>query len=264
MMDATNTLLRRPGPLQGVAAPAPTCATTTDAVIGYAVGSSLDEIAPFIRSLRSVFQGIVILVVNHDPTVLAYLSTHRVQVEIVRRRRLPWDAYRVGDRFEQFTRVLSRRTDLRDVVIIEACDTIFQSNPFASRPARLEVFMESDPTRPGVIIGPASAAESLCSALARSCRSRPALMTRRRDAEAAIALIADVDLVDRKVEPNDGRVATPGPRNALRLTNGLIVDPNGGASAIVRQYGRVPLLADHVRSRWGNPFARSRMFSRRW
>lgn len=113
-----------------------------DAVLAFAAGLSLDEVAPFIRSLRSVYSGRVVMVVGRDPTLRAYLKTHGVELETVVRRSLQWRPRPPIERFAAFAGILDRRTDIRDVVLADIGGVPFRADPFEQLKAPLQFYLE--------------------------------------------------------------------------------------------------------------------------
>lgn len=265
---------------------------TVDTVLGYAVGCDADEVAPFIRSLRSVFSGRVIVVVDRNPTLRAYLRTHKVEMETAPHKTLRWRPQPVVERFAALADILDHHADIRDVVITDVRDVVFQGDPFAGMEDGLQFFLEAEgrslgrhafnlkrlrrlmgeavarelSDRPcvsaGVIAGPAVAVTRFYRTLLLSCaipRSRAGRLV--GGDQAACNLIAHLNLTGGRIRPNFGRVATVGltALNQLGLVDGRIVNPDGSYSPIVHQYDRVGVLADHVHARWGVSAAAERL-----
>ena len=52
-------------------------APVDDLILGYATGYDAADVAPFVRSLRAVFDGPVVLVVDQEPALLAFSALRR-------------------------------------------------------------------------------------------------------------------------------------------------------------------------------------------
>lgn len=257
---------------------------TCDTVLGYAAGYDMDAVAPFVRSLRSVFSGRIILIVGHDATLRAYLSTHGIEVETAPQWKWRWRPHPVVERFSAFADVLDHRADIRNVIMTDVRDVVFQSDPFSGMEDELQFFLEADGRSlgehpfnlkhlrrlvgdrlarelsdkacvcVGVVAGPAAAVRRFCRILLLLCaipRSRAGGAFGAD--QAACNLIAHLDLAGGRIRANYGRVATIGltPARQLSLVDGRIRNPDGTQSPIVHQYDRIGFLADHVQSRWG-------------
>ena len=101
-----------------------------DVVLGYATGYDPADIAPFVRSLRAVFDGPVVLVADETPDMAAFLREHDV-IAVPARRWTGWAPHPVMLRFEAFDRLLGQWSGVRDVLITDVRDVIFQASPFA-------------------------------------------------------------------------------------------------------------------------------------
>lgn len=255
-----------------------------NAVLGYAVGYGVAEIAPFVRSLRSVFAGKIILVVDRKSALLAWLSTHDVEAIIAADRTLHWTPHPVVARFAVYAQILQERPEIRRVVATDVRDVIFQSDPFATGDDDLQFFIEAEGRSladhafnmkhltalvgdrlannlggracvcVGVVAGPNAAVLRFCRAVLLLCAIPRSNVGGAFGADqAACNVIAHLNLVGGKVLPNYSRVATIGltPPDKLRYEDGLILNPDGGASPIVHQYDRHPDLTALVQSRWG-------------
>lgn len=264
----------------------PTAGPGDDAVLGYAVGYGVPEIAPFVRSLRAVFAGRVILVVDRTPTLLAWLSAHRIEAVIAADQLMHWAPHPVVTRFAVYARILQERPDIRNVVITDVRDVVFQGDPFAVPDLDLQFFIEAEQWRLAdhafnlkhltAVVGEGLARDlgrraCICvgvvagssAAVARFCRMILLLCAIPRSSaggafgadQAACNLIAHLNLVGGEVRANYGRVATIGltAPERLRIEDGLILNPDGGASPIVHQYDRIASLAAHVQDQWGVP-----------
>ena len=256
-----------------------------DAVLGHAVGCGLAEIAPFVRSLRAVFSGQVILIVDRKPTLLAWLSTHGVETVIAADRLLHWKPHPAVTRFAVHAQVLQERSEIHNVLIADVRDMVFQGDPLADAPDHCQFFREADDgAHPSVRLAPLRAivAEPLAQDLSerprvttgviagpraaalRFCRTMLLLSAGARPGEsldqAACNVIAHLGLVGGEIRPNFDRVAMASPSGAVgpRLEAGRAVNPDGGVSPILHRYSRIPGLADHACATWGIPTARRR------
>lgn len=261
-----------------------------DAVLGYAVGCGVAEIAPFIRSLRAVFSGQVILIVDRKPTLLAWLSTHGVETVVAADRLLHWKPHAAVARFAVYAQILQERSEIRDVVLADVRDVLFQGDPFEAASDQLQFFLEpdtgADPAvhlrsvqsvignplaqdlgrRPrvtvGVVSGPSAEATRFCRTMLLLCAiPRSAVGGGTGADQAACNVIAHLGLVGGEIRPNFERVATgaPGGTRGLRLEEGLVINPDGGVSPILNRYARVPDLAAYAEATWGIPAARPRV-----
>lgn len=257
-----------------------------EAVLGYAVGYDIAEVAPFVRSLRAVFDGQIILVVDRKPALLAWLAAHDVEAVIAADSLMHWQPHPVVARFAVYAQVLQGRTEIRQAVITDVRDVIFQSDPFRDVTDALQFFIEAE-GRPladhafnlkhlqalfgegmardlgrkscvcvGVVAGPAEAIVRFCRAVLLLCAiPRSSVGGAFGADQAACNVIAHLNLVGGEICENYGRVATIGltASDRLGLEDGLILNPDGGASPIVHQYDRIPSLAAQVEARWGVP-----------
>ncbi len=267
-------------------------AGAAQAVLGHAVGCSLAEIAPFIRSLRAVFSGQIILVVNRKPTLLAWLSTHGVETVIAADRLLHWKPHPAVARFAVHAQILQERPDIRDVLLADVRDVLFQGDPFANAPTDLQFFEEpgADPSihqralqavigeplagdlcrKPrvtaAVVAGPASAVTRFCRTMLLVCAiPRSAVGGGACADQAACNVIAHLGLVGGDIRPNFERVATGAPSGTagLRLVDGQVFNPDDSVSPILHRYTRIPGLTAHAQATWGVPAAPRRPDVRR-
>ena len=256
-----------------------------DAVFGHAAGCGLAEIAPFIRSLRAVFAGQVILIVDRKPTLLAWLSTHGVETVVAADRLLHWKPHPAVIRFAVHAQVLQERPEIRNVLMADVRDTIFQSDPFADAPDQFQFFREPDDgAHPSVHLGPLRSivgdplAQDLSelsrvttgvvagprAAALRFCRTMLLLSAGARAGgevdQAACNVIAHLGLVSGEMRPNFDRVAMASVSGTagLRLAGGRLINPDGGVSPILHRYSRVPGVAAHALKIWGIPAPRRR------
>lgn len=255
-----------------------------DAVLGYAVGYGVAEIAPFVRSLRAVFSGQIILVVDRKPTLLAWLATHGVEAVIAADRLMHWKPHAVVARFAVYAQILQERPDIRNVVATDVWDVVFQKDPFDGQTSDLLFFVEAEDRtladhafnqkhlqalvgegltrdlggRPcvcvGVVAGSAEAVTRFCRAILLLCAIPRSQVGGAFGADrAACNLIAHLNLVGGEIRANFGLVSTIGMTapESLRIEDGLIVNPDATTSPIVHQYDRIPVLTDHIEARWG-------------
>ena len=255
-----------------------------DLVLGYATGYDAAMIAPFVRSLREVFDGPVALVVDDRPDVAQLLAEHGVEA-VHMPAAAGWEPHPVMARFAAYCRLLERWPDAVDVLLTDVRDVIFQAEPFGPPPRRLEVFVEFE----GGVLGDhafnmkhlsalvgdemaATLADKPCicvgtvmgprDEIARFCKTVLMLAAVPRSEvggafgadQAACNLAVHMGLVKAEVKPNFGRVATLGmtPRDAITFRDGLVVNPDGSVSAIVHQHDRHPEIDRAVHARWGH------------
>lgn len=276
-----------------VPAPAGGRATTDDAatgdfVLGAATGYGVDDVAPFVRSLRAVYQGAAALMVDETPELTSFLRAHDVEA-IPAALSTAWSPHPVMARFAAFDHILAQRPASGSVLITDVRDVVFQSSPFEPAPQGLEFFVEFEDRRLGdhafnykhlrALVGDdlaATVADRPClcvgtvmgsrTAVSRLCRTILMLGAIPRSQvggafgadQAAFNLAAHLGLVEHEVKANYGRVATVGltPPDTMSVSEGIIVNPDGGVSAIVHQYDRHPHLMDAVHQRWGGGMER--------
>lgn len=274
------------GALKPVEAPARRLKAPDDLVLGYATGYDAAIIAPFVRSLRAVFDGRVVLVVDDRSDVIDLLSSHGIEA-LHPEPPAAWEPHPVVARFATFVRVLNQYPDVVDVLLTDVRDVVFQADPFGPPPRRLEVFIEYEAGRladhafnmkhlaalagdemakalsdkpcicVGTIIGPRDD-------ILRFCRQLLMLAAIPRSEQggafgadqAACNLAVHLDLVRAEIQPNYRRVATLGMTDGERITwvDDRIVNPDGSVSPIVHQHDRHPALLAVVHQRWGQDF----------
>lgn len=254
-----------------------------DLVLGYATGYDAAMIAPFVRSLREVFDGPVALVVDDRPDVAQLLAEHGV--EAVHVTPTPgWEPHPVMARFAAYARLLERWPDAVDVLLTDVRDVIFQAEPFGPPPRRLEVFVEYENGVLGdhafnmkhlsALVGDemaATLADKPCicvgtvmgprDEIARFCKTVLMLAAIPRSEvggafgadQAACNLAVHMGLVKAEVQRNFGRVATLGMTagDTITFQDGQVVNPDGSVSAIVHQHDRHPEIDRAVHARWG-------------
>lgn len=255
-----------------------------DLVLGYATGYDAAMIAPFVRSLRAVFDGTVALVVDDRPDVTALLEEHGI--DAIHPETTPgWKPHPVMARFAAYSRLLERYPNAVDVLLTDVRDVVFQAEPFGPPPRRLEVFVENENgvlgdhafnmkylsalvgdemtatlvDKPcicvGTIIGPRDEVSRFCRTLLMlAAIPRSELGGAFGADQAACNIAVHLGLVKAEVKLNFGRVATIGmtPGDTLTYRDGLIVNPDGSVSAIVHQHDRHPHLDAAMHDRWGD------------
>lgn len=266
----------------GEVAPVP-AAAHDDLILGYASGYDAADLAPFVRSMRSVYQGGAALVVDDRPDVAALLADHDVEA-ISPECAVGWSPHPVMARFAAFDRLLAERPAVRNVLITDVRDVVFQAPPFDPAPTRLELFVEGEDGRladhafnmkhlralvgdelaeavgqgpclcVGTVIGPREAVMRFCrTLLLLAAIPRSQVGGAFGADQAACNLAVHLGLVEGDIRPNYGRVATLGltPSVALSVRDGRILNPDGGVSAIVHQHDRHPHLLHAAHARWG-------------
>lgn len=252
---------------------APSRVRSGNAVLAYAAGLDIADLAPFVRSLRAVFSGQIILAVEHRPTLIAWLATHDVEAVIVSRpglrKRPPGLA-----RWPVFAQVLQSRPDLHHVLIVDIDSVVFQGDPFGDLPTNLQLVEaagsavsaplfrdlvgdalaaklgRSAPVLSDVIAGPAPAVVQFCTSMQRLSAASRGLPAGPRERERLVCtVIARLGFDGSRVVPNFGRVAIAGEQH--RIVDGRITHPRAGASPVIQGYQRHACLADHVARRWG-------------
>jgi len=259
-----------------------------NAVLGYATGYDAADIAPFVRSLRAVFDGAVALVVDDRPDVAALLAEYAV-IAVAPDRIDGWAPHPVMQRFAAFDRLLRAWPGVDGVLITDVRDVIFQADPFQPRPEGLLAFQEYEAgvladhafnmkyiralagsgladaigQQPcvcvGTVMGPRADVKRLCRAiLMLATTPRSSIGGAFGADQAACNLAIHLRMIEAQVLPNYGRVATLGMTNGASLTfkDGKIINPDGTASAIVHQHDRHPHLAEAVHALWGGGFER--------
>ncbi|HYC99484.1 hypothetical protein [Brevundimonas sp.] len=252
------------------------------AVLGYATGYGAAALEPFIRSLRSHYNGPAVLVVDDRQDVRRLLAAFGVSAADA----LPstgWSPHPVVARFAAYDRWLRARPWVSHALLTDVRDVVFQGDPFAGAAARVEVYAEgrgrladhpftmkhlralagmavaetiSD--RPslcvGTIVGPAADLSRLCRVLlALAAIPRSEVGASFGADQAAFNLAVHLGLVDVDIRPNYGRVATIGAGDGGAFEPGeagAILNPDGSASPIVHQYDRHAHLSELVRQRW--------------
>jgi hypothetical protein len=256
----------------------------TDLVLGYATGYGVREIAPFVRSLRAVYRGDVVLVVDADDELIDFLRVHDVEVVLHAPAPGTWAPHPVVARFSAYAAQLDQRPWVRNVILTDVRDVVFQADPFAAPVDGLEFFEENE-GQPlarhafnvkhltavageglasaildracvcvGVVLGPRADVARFCRALLMLCAIPRSNVGGAFGADqAACNLIAHLDLLGGAVHRNYGRVATIGltPPERLRLEGGRILNPDASISPIVHQYDRIGFLKAFVAERWG-------------
>lgn len=254
-----------------------------DLVLGYATGYQAAMIAPFVRSLRAVFEGHIVLAVDDRSDVLELLAAHdveAVQIELPR----GWSPHPVMARFAIFSKLIECYPDAVSVLLTDVRDVVFQAEPFDPPPHRLEVFIENESGHLGdhafnmkylkALVGEEMArtmTDKPCICVgtvmgprddvARFCRLILMLAAIPRSEiggafgadQAACNLSVHLDLIRAEVKPNFARVATLGmtASDGLTFVGGKVVNPDGSVSSIIHQHDRHPHLAAAIHERWG-------------
>lgn len=262
--------------------PRPASTAGPDFVLGAATGYGVADIAPFVRSLRAVYEGSAALVVDQSSAMASFLEAHAIEA-IPATPSPAWSPHPVMARFATFDQVLTQRPNLGSVLITDVRDVVFQSHPFKPAPDALELFIEFEGGRLGdhafnrkhlrALVGDDLAATvahrpCLCvgtvmgprESVSRFCRTILMLAAIPRSHvggafgadQAACNLAAHLGLIEHEVRTNYGRVATIGltASDMLAAREGVILNPDGSVSAIVHQYDRHPDLMDAVHGRW--------------
>lgn len=255
------------------------------AVLGYARGCGWADLAPFVRSLRSVFSGRVIVVVDRNPTLMAWLATHGVQIVVASpdglgRRRVP-----VAAQYAAFAEILHVQRDITSVVATGVRNVVFQGDPFGFDAPRLSLYPKaggghaldrafgSVPRRSrdpgptlrqtlsacaaiGLVAGPAHEVARFCQSVTVLRAIPPmGLFDTRVSDRAAAEVVADLNLRGGEVCLHGRRVATLVRTRPCRLglRQGLIVNPDFTASPIVLGYDQIDPISRYVQDRWGLP-----------
>jgi len=251
-----------------------------DAVVGYATGYDAADIAPFVLSLRAVFDGPVALVVDADPDLRAFLVRHDVAAVDAPVWR-GWAPHPVMQRFVAFAGLLGERPGA--ALACDVRDIIFQADPFSPAPDRLEAFIEAEAPLGdhafnmkylralfgdgiaasladraclcvGTIMGPRAEATRLSRLiLSLAATPRSEIGGAFGADQAAFNLAIHQGLIAARIQPNYGRVATLGltPGQTLVFDDGKVINPDGGFSPIVHQHDRHPHLDTPVHALWG-------------
>jgi len=255
-----------------------------DLILGYATGYEAADVAIFVRSLRAVYGGAVVLVTDQKRELLAFLAEHGVEsVPAASLQSSAWRPHPVMQRFAAFDALMSERPWARNVLLTDVRDVVFQAPPFDPPPQTPEFYVEYDGGLSGHAfnmkylrgVGGEDVARSLADkpcvcvgtvmgpreAMIRFCRTLLMLAAIPRSEiggafgadQAACNIALHLGLVEGQVKPNYGRIATVGltPGARLFVRDGCIVNPDGGVSPIVHQYDRHPVLAKAMHGRWG-------------
>ena len=254
-----------------------------DLVLGYATGYDASMIAPFVRSLRHVFDGPAALVVDDRPDVVSLLKEHAIDA-VHPEGPTGWVPHPVMARFSAYSRLLARWPNAANVLLTDVRDVLFQADPFNPRADTLEAFAEGDgevlrdhdfnmkylrslvgeemtealADKPclcvGTLLGPRDQVDRFCRTLLMlAAIPRSEIGGAFGTDQAACNVAIHLRLVKAEVKPNFGRVATLGltPSRALRFEAGRVINPDGGVSAIVHQHDRHSALAAAVHEHWG-------------
>lgn len=246
-------------------------------VMGCAEGLDLAEIAPFVRSLRAVFAGQVILIVDRQPTLLAWLSTHGVEAVVAADRLLHWKPHPALARFAVFAQLLQERREILSAMLADVRDIVFQADPFRHAVEDLEFFTGAGGATPDAVevraieamvgenlardLGRRSRIADVIAgpneAVVRVCRSMlllggaPRAGTGSGLDQAACHVVAHLGLAGGEVRRNFQRAAIVS--CGMQVEDGRILNPDNSSSPIVVGYRRSADVARHVDRCWGVP-----------
>lgn len=269
-------------------------AAAKTAILGTAVNYAYDDLKPFVLSLKSSgYTGDLVLFVSEiDDESLAALRADGVIIEFFETYRFMALDLSTA-RYVRYFEYLAARPGAYDTVVL--CDTrdvLFQSDP-AEICARDELcfFLESGHATlgecpwnarwlregfgaaaldqlgarticcSGVTAGGARRIADYISTLVRIATDCPAAAQRLKGFDQAVHnVILYKELIpDIRVEPNYGPVATLGYTRVGEAAfdgAGVLRNRDGGASAIVHQYDRHPVMRDAVFAKFGVDSAR--------
>ncbi len=266
-----------------------------DIVLGYATGYDVADVAIFVRSLRSHYKGPVALVVDQDPCLRAFLAKHNVEAldaPTLCAKAVPvaksWAPHPVVSRFAGFAALLAERSWVRNALLTDVRDVVFQSDPFGSEIGNLEFYAECDSPLAthdfnmkylkalagesfaasvssdacicvGTVLGPREALMRFCRLiLMLGAIPRSEIGGAFGADQAACNLAVHLGLIEGQVFPNHSRVATLGmvEGDVLSLADGVIHNPDGTASPVVHQYDRHPELMKAMWERWASDLER--------
>ncbi|CAN5384896.1 hypothetical protein BH09PSE1_BH09PSE1_01550 [soil metagenome] len=253
-----------------------------DLVLGYATGYGRDQVEAFVRSLRAVYDGPVALFVTADAELASFFAEHRIEA-LAATADGQWTPTPVVARFADYAAQVAALPGVRDVLLTDVRDVVFQGAPFEPRAAGLEVFIEDEQHRladhdfqikyllalvgadlteavktypslcAGVILGPAAQVGQLCRLIITlGAIPRSSVGGGFGVDQASLNVAVHYGLIDAIVRDNFGRVATIGMSpEGVSASDGRIVNRDGSVSPVVHQYDRLPELMDMVRGRWG-------------
>ncbi|MEN5361844.1 hypothetical protein [Brevundimonas intermedia] len=251
-----------------------------DVVVGYATGYDAADIAPFVLSLRAVFDGPVALVVDAEPALRAFLAQHDV-IAVDAPVWRGWAPHPVMQRFVAFAGLLGDRPGA--ALACDVRDVIFQAAPFSPAPEVLEAFVEAEAPLTdhafnmkylralfgeeqarqlgdkaclcvGTIVGPRAEIARLSRLiLSLAATPRSEIGGAFGADQAAFNMAIHQGLTAATIRPNYGRVATLGltAGEALSFRDGRVANPDGSLSPIVHQHDRHPHLDAPVHALWG-------------
>jgi hypothetical protein len=258
-------------------------------VLGTAWGYSVEQMRPFVESMRSHYDGAAAVIVEGSDAALADYLTRR-GVDTVRPEQdlgipAPFGRALHIDRYAYYVAYLARRSPMpSSVLLTDVRDVIIQGNPFAEAGANgLDFFLEQDALigdqatrqwfidafgpavaaaigdRPGIcggtIIGSGAAIQQLCRlVLFLAAIPRRGVARSFGIDQAAVNVAAYFGLVEAEIHPNFGHVATLGlvdPDIPSLDQAGFILGPAGNRSPVVHQYDYHPALVEAVRQKYG-------------
>ena len=256
-----------------------------DLVIGYATGYGVATLAPFVRSLRTHFDGRIALYVDASrPGVDAFLADYGVD-RLAPPETRSWKPHITTERFGAYLSGLQHYPRARHVLMTDVRDVVFQGAPLAEPIGELEFFPEDNGARiaddahnlrwlkrlfSGKIAEQVSGRACLCAGtivgrraeIERLCRIILFLTAIPRSSvggafgadQAALNLAAYLGLCEGAVRPNFERVATleDTPAEQLRWDGDKVRNPDGGVSPILHKYDRYPEIAGALTTRWAS------------
>lgn len=270
-------------------------ASSQNLVLGYATGYDAADVAIFVRSLRAHYSGPVALVVDPDEELRAFLASHGVQAldapcvgTGAAGAGKSWAPHPVVSRFAGFDILLRERPWVRNALLTDVRDVVFQSDPFAPEVTGLEFYAECDtPLKThdfnmkylravagdcfadnignkacicvGTVLGPREALSRFCRLiLMLGAIPRSEIGGAFGADQASCNLAVHLGLIEGQVFANHSRVATLGmvPADQMSLVDGVIRNPDGSASPVVHQYDRHPELMTAMWQAWAGDLER--------
>lgn len=257
-----------------------------DFILGYATGYDVADVAIFVRSVRAHFKGAVALVVDNDPELRAFLNSHDIEAldDPAKGSGGRWTPHPVVSRFAGAQTLLLARPWVRNALLTDVRDVVFQGDPFAQLVERLELFAETDKplaqhafnmkylravageavTRlitdkacicVGTVVGPREDLIRFCRVnLMVGAIPRSEIGGTFGTDQAACNVAAHLGLIDCDVLPNHSRIATLGmvARDQLAVVDGKIANPDGSFSPVVHQYDRHDDLMARMWEQWAS------------
>ncbi|MFA5266515.1 MAG: glycosyltransferase [Methanoregula sp.] len=253
---------------------------TEDLILGTATGYSIDEVRPFIQSLKcSGYRGrIVLFVDDFRSTAAKFLQKQGVETLLF----LPDQSPVTNRRYILYRDFLGKQKWLQRVIITDVRDVFFQGDPFRTCHGDSLYCFEEDPAiglsacsfnrnwikqmyggdalevlrhRPiicsGVVIGENTAMIRYLDSICRELAGKPAVWG--GDQAALNMLVYSGRLPGAVVMPNEaGPVYTLGhvrPEKIRFSPEGFLISP-AGIPAVIHQYDRHPVLAGWVKKKF--------------